>query len=1067
MRNLFFFISLSFLSLGDLFSLPEGSRVESGNALITQTGSNVKQVTVGSDLAVINWDSYSIGLGERVVYTRSGSTTFAVLNNVTGPSSSTIAGSLTADNNGAIYLVNPQGIMISSTGVILTGGFVASTLLLTSDFNPAYDMTFGGNSIECVTNQGTIIALAGDAILIGFRTVNTGSMQAANLAGIAAGTEVLLKPVGLADRLYISTIVDATSEETGIENYGTLTGLNLSLKADGNAYALAINQRGVIQATGCNNTNNGEIFLVANPGNHPNGIVEVAGSIVRASDSTAGVGPDITILGYQVAIEPNTVINASGDFGGGDITIGALNAGIDNITTNNVYIDSSAKIITNGITTGSGGIISYYGTSSALNLGTLSAKGGAFAGNGGMVEGISPAYNAFEATVDLTASHGITGRTTLHSSNFLISAESNHGPYFQPSSYTSSNIPSVITTAALENTLNNSNLSVVVIDGGCSGDITVVNPFTWSTPNNLTLNASNSIRVNSYAIANGISLPGREILRLEGGNLFIGSSDFSKGVNTGFHLKSGSIVARATNTLGIYGGSTDNAIGHLTTLKGNLDVNYGKTFDLKSGPNSGANALVKATNINIDCLSGSSGDLNVIGNDCSKALIDATNGTINIGSFYRPQNIYITAGCCSSDDYALIGSPTGFVTINSAISGDYVITGGASGMNNIAGFISSSGSGNDFFITGRNLLMFGGSGSSASGNSAIIKNFGSGNVTIRTLSDLLLKGGEDGATGCSADIRGNKVLVSAGRDILLHSGTGILDSTLIYGLNGLRINVGRDLDVHGGGQIGSSATILVDNGLLAIENVGSVAGKLDLASSVTGVNNSNSVIRIAGEGELSIGREHPFKDINISAGGVGSSSEAVIELIHKGVLIVHALHDINITGGQDGDQTFAGIINRGIGSNRVIAGHDINITTGNNQAAEAFIKALGGAVHVLGERDVNLTGSCSIPNVASIATFGDNSNLNVHSGRDIILKEKSILELQGSRRFNVSAGNRLLILNCSQIIGSPNNNINPVNYYPPDGVYELFYRLNTFVYPDWYLLSSDDFWTRTNYTSPR
>jgi len=233
------------------------------------------------------------------------------------------------------------------------------------------------------------------------------------------------------------------------------------------------------------------------------------------------------------------------------------------------------------------------------------------------------------------------------------------------------------------------------------------------------------------------------------------------------------------------------------------------------------------------------------------------------------------------------------------------------------------------------------------------------------------------------------------------------------------------------------------------------------------VNNSNSVIRIAGQGELSIGREHPFKDINISAGGVGSSSEAVIELIHKGVLIVHALHDINITGGQDGDQTFAGIINRGIGSNRVIAGHDINITTGNNQSAEAFIKALGGAVHVIAERDVNLTGSCSIPNIASIGTFGDNSNLNVHSGRDIILKEKSILELQGSDRFNVSASNRLLILNCSQIIGAPNNSVNPVNYCPPDGVYELFYRLNTFVYPDWYLLSSDDFWTRTNYTSPR
>src|SRR3546814_9612644 len=79
-----------------------------------------------SDLrAVINWQSFSIGEGSRVDI-RQPDARSALLNRVTGDTTSTIAGSLNA--NGQVFLINPNGIQITATGTVRAAGFVASTL---------------------------------------------------------------------------------------------------------------------------------------------------------------------------------------------------------------------------------------------------------------------------------------------------------------------------------------------------------------------------------------------------------------------------------------------------------------------------------------------------------------------------------------------------------------------------------------------------------------------------------------------------------------------------------------------------------------------------------------------------------------------------------------------------------------------------------------------------------------------------------------------------------------------------------------------------------------------------
>ncbi len=67
-----------------------------------------------------------------------------MLNRVTGNTPSTIAGSLTA--NGQVYLVNPNGIAITTSGMVNTGGgFVASTLGISDADFQSGKRTFTGN----------------------------------------------------------------------------------------------------------------------------------------------------------------------------------------------------------------------------------------------------------------------------------------------------------------------------------------------------------------------------------------------------------------------------------------------------------------------------------------------------------------------------------------------------------------------------------------------------------------------------------------------------------------------------------------------------------------------------------------------------------------------------------------------------------------------------------------------------------------------------------------------------------------------------------------------------------
>src|SRR5271166_5092534 len=98
--------------------LPTQGVVTSGAASIHQSGADLS-VTQSSPRAIVNWGSFSIGQGNGVTFAQPNASS-AILNRVTGATTSTIAGQLQA--NGQVYLVNPNGIAITRTGAVQVGG---------------------------------------------------------------------------------------------------------------------------------------------------------------------------------------------------------------------------------------------------------------------------------------------------------------------------------------------------------------------------------------------------------------------------------------------------------------------------------------------------------------------------------------------------------------------------------------------------------------------------------------------------------------------------------------------------------------------------------------------------------------------------------------------------------------------------------------------------------------------------------------------------------------------------------------------------------------------------------
>jgi filamentous hemagglutinin family protein len=334
------------LALGMSYSQanPTGGQVAAGSASINTVPGTVT-INQQSNIAIINWQTFSIGAGELTKFVQPSSTS-AVLNRVLGGQISNINGALSA--NGQVYLINGNGIIVGPGGVICASSFTASTRDITDSDFLSGNLHFTGSNSSGVQNLGTINALGGNVYLIGNTVDNQGTINAVNgTVGLVAGDDIFLAQQNAdGSTVTVNPGAQATGAggQTGVSNSGTIRAMSAELKAaNGNLYALAINNSGVIRATTVKHQG-GHIYLTSDFGTVVN-----SGTLDASATAAKGQGGSVSLKSAGgTTINSGQILAKGGQGGaGGNVDIsgkvvqdpGTVNTTAAGGTTGTLLID--------------------------------------------------------------------------------------------------------------------------------------------------------------------------------------------------------------------------------------------------------------------------------------------------------------------------------------------------------------------------------------------------------------------------------------------------------------------------------------------------------------------------------------------------------------------------------------------------------------------------------------------------------------------------------------------------------------------------------------------------------
>src|SRR5258705_1501404 len=437
------------LSVAACFSLsstqslanPTGGSVSSGSAGFASSG-NTLTVTNSAN-AIINWQSFSIGVNEITQFLQSSGSS-AVLNRVVGANGvipqSVIDGILSS--NGRVFLINPSGVVIGSTGRIDVAGFVASSLNLSDpDFlngRLRFTETPGAGA---VSNAGVIDTTTsgpgGGVFMIGWDVQNSGVIRSPQgEIVLAAGKSVEL----VSENSPFVTVHLVADAERAL-NVGQL----ISDAGRIGMFGALVRQGGVAEANSAVVGANGDIRLVATKdltldagsrttANGPSGgnvLLQAQGGTNLISGTveakgSSGQGGTIQALGVRVGVIGTGVIDASGEAGGGTVLVGGDAHGANPNVQNaqQTLVGQDGIIRADAGTTGDGGRVIVWSDDYTRFFGTISARGGSRSGNGGFVETSGNVLQAF-GSVDTSAANGAGGKWLLDPDVINIVATTN------------------------------------------------------------------------------------------------------------------------------------------------------------------------------------------------------------------------------------------------------------------------------------------------------------------------------------------------------------------------------------------------------------------------------------------------------------------------------------------------------------------------------------------------------------------------------------------------------------------------------------------------------------------
>jgi filamentous hemagglutinin family protein len=441
--------------------------------------------------------------------------------------------------------------LIKTAAIVLVSALnFAQTKPISAQLVP--DQTLGiENSIVTPSGVKTLIekgAIRGNNLFHSFTEFNVNNNQQVYFYNPAGITNILTRVTGI----YPSTIdgklgVNGNANLFLINPNGIIFGSGATLDIKGSflattAQGIKLGETGFFSATEPSTSNlltvNPNAFFenalrnqqatINNQGNlqvkSGKTITLYAPNIINTGQIIAPKGT-IEILGNNINILPNSILDVSSNNLGGKILIGGENQDNSNLPkAQTIFIDENVNIKADAIANGNGGNITILSENNTEIRGNITAKGGQNSGNGGKIEIIGNQKLIVKDEIDTSANYGKNGTVTLQQNNITIGEDQNNlDPNNQPT----------IAQTNLEEIATKNNIVF-----NAKNDI-IINKL-----NNDTLNldnGNNSITLNALGNITMISM--NDTIKTNGSDITINANSLTGGnIDTTSLIKGGNIT---------------------------------------------------------------------------------------------------------------------------------------------------------------------------------------------------------------------------------------------------------------------------------------------------------------------------------------------------------------------------------------------------------------------------------------------------------------------------------------------------------------------------------------------
>jgi len=365
-----------------------------------------------------------------------------------------------------------------------------------------------------------------------------------------------------------------------------------------------INVTGIVEARSAR-IENGEIVIDGGE----NGTTVIAGRLDVSGNEADAKGGNVTVLGGRVELAAGTDIRASGEAGGGTVLAGGGQHGQGTAyNARTLYMDAAAVIDANATLNGKGGKVVLWADDTTRMEGTITARGGTIAGDGGFVETSGKNRITFANTVavDTRAFNGRDGMLLIDPNEFNIA------PFGADMS-----------AAVLVGLLATNDITIDSNTGATagSGHINVSDAITYTgaAARTLTFNAVGTINLDETITATNGAL---NLVLQAGGNVSITSA---------ITTNNGYLLTQGRDGVGALGGSFQNFnSGSISLGTGALTLNTTGGISFNSGVTTSGTVTLNAGGAVTQTYAITGGANLVVGGTGAVTLNEPTNALINI-----------------------------------------------------------------------------------------------------------------------------------------------------------------------------------------------------------------------------------------------------------------------------------------------------------------------------------------------------------------------------------------------------------------------------------------------------